>query len=147
MRRLIGLLRAEPVGIESATPSLRRVDDLAAEMRDAGLSIAVEVDGDIRRLPPGVDLAAYRIVQEALTNVLKHAPSAHVHVAVHARDDAVELEVLDDGVGAIAASNGHVGHGLLGMRERAAIYGGTITLGPQPGAGFRVHARIPLEAA
>jgi signal transduction histidine kinase len=147
MRRLIGLLRTGPDEISSPSPSLRRVEQLVAEMRDAGLSVDLQVTGSLDALPPGVDLAGYRIVQEALTNALKHAPGAHVSVDVRAERDRLEVAVHDDGGAASVApsANGHVGHGLIGMRERASLYGGSLTTGPAPGGGFRVHARIPLE--
>jgi signal transduction histidine kinase len=143
MRRLIGLLRPDEEGIGAPSPSLARVEQLAADMRGAGLALELQVEGDLRDLPPGPDLAAYRIVQEALTNVLKHAPAAHVTAAVRAGDRRLEVDVRDDGRGA-AAANGHVGHGLVGMRERTALYGGSLRAGPDPAGGFRIHAEIPL---
>jgi signal transduction histidine kinase len=146
MRRLIGLLRTGPDEISSPSPSLRRVEQLVAEMRDAGLTVELQVTGSFDALPPGVDLAGYRIVQEALTNALKHAPGADVSVDIRAGRE-LDIQVRDDGDPAPAAANGHghVGHGLIGMRERAALYGGSLTTGAAPGGGFRVHARIPLE--
>jgi signal transduction histidine kinase len=147
MRRLIGLLRTEDDGISGPSPSLARVEQLASEMRQAGLAVELRVEGDLGALPPGADLAGYRIVQEALTNALKHAPGAHVTAAVRADGRELAIEVLDDGSGSAAAANGHLGHGLLGMRERTSLYGGELTAGPRPDGGFRVHARIPIEAA
>jgi signal transduction histidine kinase len=149
MRRLIGLLRTGPDEISSPSPSLRRVEHLVADMRDAGLSVELHVTGSLGALPPGVDLAGYRIVQEALTNALKHAPGSEVSVAIRAERTRLEIEVRDDGGGASAPPNGEgrVGHGLIGMRERASLYGGTLTTGAAPGGGFRVDARIPLEDA
>jgi signal transduction histidine kinase len=146
MRRLIGLLRTDEHGIEAPSPSLKRIEHLAAEMRQAGLAVELHVEGDLGTLPAGADLAGYRIVQEALTNVLKHAPRAHVAASIRASVGAIEIDVVDDGAGA-AGSNGHVGHGLLGMRERTALYRGDLTTGPRAGGGFQVHARIPIEAS
>jgi signal transduction histidine kinase len=116
-------------------------------MRKAGLAVELSVEGNLTSLPPGADLAGYRIVQEALTNALKHAPGAHVTARVRAQGGELAIEVLDDGSGSPAAANGHLGHGLLGMRERTSLYGGELTAGPRPDGGFRVHARIPIEAA
>jgi signal transduction histidine kinase len=147
MRRLIGLLRTEGDGISAPSPSLARVEQLATEMRKAGLAVELSVEGNLTSLPPGADLAGYRIVQEALTNALKHAPGAHVTARVRAQGGELAIEVLDDGSGSPAAANGHLGHGLLGMRERTSLYGGELTAGPRPDGGFRVHARIPIEAA
>jgi signal transduction histidine kinase len=147
MRRLLGLLRTGPDEISSPNPSLRRIEQLVSETRHAGLSVQLRVEDAPDGLPPGIDLAGYRIVQEALTNALRHAPSSHVPVDVRCSRRALEIEVLDDGGGAAAAppGNGHVGHGLIGMRERASLYGGTLAVGARPEGGFRVHARIPLE--
>jgi signal transduction histidine kinase len=147
MHRLLGLLRAEPDEISSPNPSLRQIDRLIGEMREAGLSVELSVEGSLDRVSPGPDLAGYRIVQEALTNVLKHAPASHTAVVVRRSSQEIELEVADDGAGVVApvARNGHVGHGLLGMRERTSLYGGALTAGPRAEGGFRVHARIPLE--
>jgi signal transduction histidine kinase len=146
MRRLIGLLREDPSGITGPVPSLRRAEHLAAEMRQAGLPVELQVTGDPATLPPGADLAGYRILQEALTNALKHAPGAHVRASVRATDGELVVEVVDDGSASLAHANGHLGHGLLGMRERTALYGGELDAGPRPGGGFGVRARIPLEA-
>jgi signal transduction histidine kinase len=147
MRRLIGLLRTDDHGIADPNPSLKRVERLAAEMRGAGLAVELRVEGELGALPPGPDLAGYRIVQEALTNVLKHAPGAHVSATVRASAAELAIEVLDDGRGATASAHGHLGHGLVGMRERTSLYGGELTTGPHPGGGFGVRARIPIEAS
>jgi signal transduction histidine kinase len=147
MRRLIGLLRTEPDGVTGPNPSLSRVEQLAGEIRNAGLAVELHLEGDLSALPPGADLAGYRIVQEALTNALKHAPGAHVRAAVRADGHDLSIEVTDDGRGAVSSTNGHLGHGLLGMRERTTLYGGELSAGPQSGGGFRVHARIPIGAA
>jgi signal transduction histidine kinase len=147
MRRLIGLLRTAPDEVSSPNPSLRRIEQLVAEARQTGLSVDLRITGSLEALPPGVDLAGYRIVQEALTNALKHAPGSRVSVDIRAERDRLDIEVCDDGGAAPAAPdvNGHVGHGLIGMRERASLYGGSLTTGAAPGGGFRVRARIPLE--
>ncbi len=145
MRRLIGLLRFG----DDATgpqPSLVRVESLAAEMRATGLDLTLCVEGDVSGLPPGVDLAAYRIVQEALTNAMRHAPGARVDASVRVVGDVLEVDVADDGSPQPPAA-GHVGHGLLGMRERAALYGGEIVAGPGADGGFRVHARLPVNGS
>src|SRR5262249_59140999 len=125
MRRLIGLLRTGPDEISSPSPSLRRVEQLVSETRDAGLAVELQITGSLEALPPGVDLAGYRIVQEALTNALKHAPGSHVSVGIRAERGRLEIEVRDDGSGPSAMPNGdgRVGHGLIGMRERASLYG------------------------
>jgi signal transduction histidine kinase len=146
MRRLIGLLREDPSGITGPVPSLRRAEHLVAEMRNAGLPVELQVTGDPASLPAGADLAGYRILQEALTNALKHAPGGHVRASVRATAGELVVEVVDDGT-APARSNGHLGHGLLGMRERTALYGGELHAGPRPEGGFGVRARIPLETA
>ncbi len=141
MRRLVGLLR-ESTELELAPqPGLGRLDELVEQMRAAGMPVELTIEGDQRALTPGVDLSAYRIVQEALTNVLKHAGDARAQVAVRFGVDEVELEVVDDGRGPHHAANG--GHGLVGMSERVALYGGTLDYGAHDGRGFRVRARLP----
>lgn len=146
MRRLLGILRADQEDPAAPPqPGLARLDELVAESRAADVAVDVEVSGRQRPLPAGVDLAAYRIVQEALTNVRKHAGTgAAAHVAVHFGESDIALEVTDDGSGASARRNGHAGHGLVGMRERAALYGGALKAGPRPDGGFRVAARLPV---
>jgi signal transduction histidine kinase len=147
MRRLIGLLRPDDDGVGDPTPSLRRAEQLVGELREAGLSVRLSVAGDLSRLSAGVDLAGYRILQEALTNAMKHAPRANVAAGVICTTDELEIEVTDDGSATPRASGGDVGHGLLGMRERVSLYGGELVAGPGPAGGFVVHARIPLEAS
>lgn len=153
MRRLLGVLREGEDGgavVERAPqPSLDRIDDLVEECRAAGLPVALERRGDARPLPVGVDLAAFRIVQEALTNVRRHAGPASAGVTITYGDADVEVEVADDGRGlgadrSPAAGSDGTGHGLVGMRERAALYGGSVSAGPRPGGGFAVRARLPL---
>ncbi len=150
LRRLLGVLRTD--GGEAALapqPGLDQVGALAAHVREAGVAVELCVDGDRDRVPAGVDLAAYRIVQEALTNVLKHASASHAAVRVGYRPGAIELEVLDDGHGSSGAGNGGAGtgQGLIGMRERASLYGGVLEAGPRAGGGFAVRARLPVRSA
>jgi signal transduction histidine kinase len=123
-------------------PSLAEVATLAEQVREAGLPVEVTVTGDARELPAGLDLSAYRVVQEALTNALKHAGAARARVLVHYGEDHVAVEVSDDGVGGVNGAAG--GHGLVGMRERVAVYGGELETGPRPGGGYAVRARLPL---
>jgi signal transduction histidine kinase len=144
MQRLLGLLRAngeEPA--TSAALTAERVEEMAAEMRRAGLEVELRVEGEIESLPPGRALAAFRILQEALTNALKHAPGARVDVTVRRTPSELRIEVVDDGHLAAAVSPRAGGHGLVGMRERAALYGGTLEAGPRAGGGFEVVARLP----
>jgi signal transduction histidine kinase len=143
MRRLLGMLRASDHEAALAPqPSLTQLERLAASVRDAGLPVQVRVEGVPRELAPGVDLSAYRIVQEALTNALKHAGPASAEVVVRYGDEALELEIVDTGFG---AGNGDAGgHGLAGMRERVAVFGGDLVSGPRSEGGFAVRARLPL---
>jgi signal transduction histidine kinase len=146
MRRLLGLLRADDEIALAPQPTLARVGDLVGELQAAGLPVDVTVEGEPAPLPPGVDLSAYRIVQEALTNALKHAGPARAHVRVVYEDEAVLVEVTDDGLGAAAPALSGVesgGHGLVGIRERVAIVGGVLDAGPRPQGGYAVRARLP----
>ncbi|GIG30200.1 hypothetical protein Cma02nite_28000 [Cellulomonas marina] len=151
VRRLVAL--EQTPADETAAPGLSQLDALVARVRRAGLPVVVGVAGDLTRLPPGVDAAAYRLVQEALTNVVKHAgPDAHVRVAVSVGGGAVELEVEDDGAGPPASEAGAMGaaaggHGLVGMAERVGLYGGRFESGPRAPHGFRVRAELPLAPA
>ena len=146
MRRLLGLLRTQVGSLGDPTPSLRRLEQLVSDLREAGLSVRLTVDGDLSALSPGVDLAGYRICQEALTNALKHAPGANVEATVTCSDTALEIGVTNNGGAARHTPASHVGHGLVGMRERVRLYGGEFETGPTPGGGgFAVRARIPLE--
>jgi len=151
LRRLLGVLRQEdePQGALAPVPGLADLDSLLAEVGKAGLAVKLQINGTRPPLPAGVDLSAYRIVQEALTNVVKHAGPAHAQVMVGYHDHDVTLEVTDDGRGAVtSASDGRVGtgHGLIGMRERVQVFGGDLQTGPRPGGGFRVAARLPFAA-
>lgn len=150
MRRVVGALR-EPEGgpALSPQPSLNRVETLVAHARETGLPVDLEIEGEPVPLPAGVDLTAYRLVQEGLTNAIKHAAARRAEVRVRYDRGHVEIEVSDDGRGvdvADATSNGS-GHGLVGMRERVSIYGGELDAGPRPeGRGFRLRARLPVDA-
>jgi signal transduction histidine kinase len=145
LRRMLGLLRDPSEGASLAPqPGVDRLDTLMEQVRAAGLPVALTVEGEPRRLPPGVDRSAYRIVQEGLTNTLKHAGPAHASVTLRYADRALELEVLDDGHGT-GGPNGGGGFGLVGMRERAALYGGELDAGARPGGGYALRARLPLE--
>jgi signal transduction histidine kinase len=147
LRRMLDILRAtDERGALDPQPRLAHVDGLVDQARAAGLPVALTIDGAARPLPPGIDLAAYRIVQEALTNVRKHAGPAHADVRVHYGDHELALDVCDDGRGPARSSNG-AGHGLVGMRERVALYGGALEAGPGAHGGFGVHARLPLAEA
>jgi signal transduction histidine kinase len=144
MRRLLGMLRShegratDPAA--SPQPGLRDLDQLVKQVRAAGLEVDITVRGERRTLPPGLDLSAYRIVQEALTNVLRHALDAHARLLLDYTAVALDVEIID---------NGHPqplpipGHGLIGMRERAELFGGTLHCGPRPGGGFAVLAHLP----
>ncbi len=129
------------------TPGLDRLNALVDVSRRAGLPIELEIVGAPAAPPPvAVDLAAYRIVQESLTNVMRHAGErARATVTVSHEADAVEIDIVDDGLGAAAGVPANGGHGIVGMRERAATVGGTLVAGANPGGGFRVHARLPYN--
>ena len=142
LRRLLEVL--EPGETEGGSrPGLGQLDELADRVRGTGLPVELVVSGAPRPLPAGLDVSAYRIVQEALTNTLKHAGPARSRVAVHYFSDAVEVEVTDDGAAGPAPDAG-VGRGLIGMRERTNLYGGTLVAGRDGDRGFRVCARFPL---
>jgi signal transduction histidine kinase len=142
MRQLLGMLRDSGPGEMLSAPGLASIADLAERV---GLRVDVEVRGMPRDLPAGADLAAFRIVQEALTNVVKHADTDCSRVVLTYTDESVAIEVTDNGAG--AARGGDHGHGLLGMRERVAMYGGEFSAGPRPGCGYRVSACLPIGAA
>jgi signal transduction histidine kinase len=142
MHRMLGVLRSSEDGDRGPAPGLDRVPDLLDAARTAGLRAELTIGGTPRPLPLGVDLAAYRIVQEAVTNVLRHAAARRLTCRIDYGESCVELHVLDDGRG--AAAQGRGGHGLVGMRERAALYGGSVDAGPRPEGGFAVHAVLPV---
>ena len=143
---MLGLLRsADGERALGPQPGLAQLQALVEEMRDIGLPVELTIEGQTRPLPAGVDLSAYRIVQEALTNTLKHARPARARVTVRYRTDDVELEVLDDGRRSTNGSQG--GHGIAGMRERVRLYGGTLETGRRDDGGFTVRARLPAGTA
>lgn len=148
MERMLGILRGaeEADDALSPQPGLSQLDTLAARVSEAGLPVKVTVEGTPVALPSSVDLSAYRIIQEALTNALKHAGPAHASVKVRHWMDSLELEITDDGRGASGkgAGDDEGGRGLIGMRERVGLFGGELSVGPRPGGGFRVHVRLPL---
>ena len=144
LRRILALLREPKDGAESRPqPSLADLDELVADYRDAGLPVRLEVTGEQRPLPGGVELSVYRIVQEALTNVLKHSRPTRVTVTLAFRDSRLELEVVDDGTTPDNAIE-MPGHGIVGMRERIALLGGELETGRRVGDGYRVAARLPV---
>jgi signal transduction histidine kinase len=131
---------------DAPQPSIAALDQLAATVRAAGLDVDLVVAGQVRPLPPGLELSVYRIVQEALTNVLKHAQASTARVRVGYGPDAVTIDVADDGT-ARTASGAPPGHGLVGMRQRAQVFDGTTMAGPAPGGGWRVRAELPAQPA
>jgi len=144
MRRLLGQLRADDEELAFAPqPSLSRLSSLAEEVTRAGLPVELRIDGEPIELPAGVDVSAFRICQEALTNALKHAGPARAIVAVRYGDGEVDIEVADDGLG--GANGDGSGHGLTGIRERVALYGGDFAAGAQRQGGYAVRARLPYE--
>ncbi|MEV8538306.1 sensor histidine kinase [Streptomyces sp. NPDC051572] len=149
MRRLLGVLREDAhTGVQRRPqPGLGQLIDLVDESRDAaGSRTRLIVSGPIAPLDPGIEVTAYRIVQEALTNARRHAPGAAVDVELRYGDGDLALRVRDNGPGSIADLAALSGHGLLGMRERAATVGGTLRTGPAPGGGFLVEARLPVKS-
>jgi signal transduction histidine kinase len=144
MRRLLGAMRSNGDRVDlGPQPGLDALDSLVEDISRAGLPVRLHVDGERLPLPRAIDLSAYRIVQEGLTNALKHAHASQADVTVRYRPDGVELEVADDGKGP-AVTNGH-GHGLVGIRERAKIYGGEMSAGAAPAGGFVLSARLPVD--
>jgi signal transduction histidine kinase len=148
LRRLLGVIRAEDGSdgelAYAPQPGIEYVDELVQQVRETGLPVDLSVVGEPRPLPEGVGLCAYRIVQEALTNTLKHAHASGAAVNVRYASDALELRVVDDGGGS-AAGGESGGHGLIGMRERVALFGGELTASARAGRGYEVRARLPLE--
>jgi signal transduction histidine kinase len=143
MRRLLGMLRSDADDALAPQPGLGDVPRLVTQVREAGLPVDLRIDGERRELPVGIELSAYRIVQEALTNALKHAGEAHAAVRIRYGDDSLELEIVDDGAEEANRLAGG-GHGLVGMRERVALYGGRFDASPNPGGGFVVRAKLPI---
>ncbi len=144
MRRLLGILRRTDAELAlTPQPSLKYLEALIKQVREAGLPAELHIQGESKPLPPGVDLSAYRIVQEALTNCLKHAGPSHAKVRVHYGEDELELEISDDGAGNGKGEGS--GQGLIGMRERVTLYGGVLESGKRDGGGYLVRARLPLD--
>jgi signal transduction histidine kinase len=164
MRRIVGVLRTDrdserdPAAALAPQPGIHEVGELIDHVRETGLSVQLWVEGEARQLPPGVNLAAYRLIQEALTNTLKHAgPQARAWVRIHYAPHELTVQIEDDGRGVAAAlveagsaenepgGGGAAGHGMVGMHERVALYGGQLRIGPRVGGGFEVRARFPVE--
>jgi signal transduction histidine kinase len=145
-RRLLGMLRRNGDREElEPQPGLDQLNFLIEQVQRAGLPVTLEVQGERMSLPAGVDLCAYRIVQECLTNALKHAKSAQAEVLLHYTPQALEVDVRDNGTGGSPEHLTGAGHGLIGMRERVALYGGQLLAGPREGGGFQVRAKIPVS--
>ena len=146
MRRLFGVLRSEGESASLAPqPGLQELDRLVFQVQGAGLDVEVCVEGERYELPPGVDLAAYRIVQEALTNALRHSGAQHARVMLRYGRTRLDIEVEDDGRGLTSVTTG--GHGLVGVRERVALYGGNVDIGPGASGGARLAASLPVREA
>jgi signal transduction histidine kinase len=148
MRRLLGVLRKDDEQLALAPqPSLEHVDTLLEQVRTAGMPVTLRIEGEPRPLPPGIDLSAYRIVQEALTNALKHAGPASGQVVLRYGEVDLEIEIADDGRGTNGDEPALVsgGNGLVGMRERVALYGGDLRAGTLTGGGYSLKARLPLD--
>jgi signal transduction histidine kinase len=147
MRGLLGVLRRADDGLALAPqPGLDDLDALVTQVRDAGLDVELKIEGLPVRLPAGIDLSAYRIVQEALTNSLKHANGSPARVTVRYESAAVEIEIHDSGQASGNENGSGGGHGLVGMRERVALWGGALTAG-RGRTGWTVHARLPISGA
>lgn len=144
MRRMVGLLRTPESSTDLAPmPSLRQVEQLVQTVKDAGLDVNLEIRGPARALDDGIELSAYRVIQESLTNVARHGgPQATANVTLAYSEDGIDVEVVDTGRGA-ASKPSEEGHGIIGMRERVAVLQGEFDAGPKPGGGFRVRAHIP----
>jgi len=144
MRRLVGMLRGDDGEDLAPQPSLAAVPSLVEGLRDAGFPVELQVDGDRRELPVGIELSAYRVIQEGLTNALKHAGRAQVRVLVRYGPGSLELEIADDGTGSPAALPSG-GHGLAGIQERVALYGGELETGPGTSGGFVLRVLLPTR--
>ena len=146
LSQLLGLLHTDEEDSPRAPqPSLAQLDTLVSRVREAGLPVSVRVAGDPVDLSPGVDASAYRVIQEALTNALKHTGRAPTEVHVSYEPSALALEVLSDGGRPRARRARERGHGLVGMRERVELYGGKLHAGPEPSGGYAVRAHLPFE--
>lgn len=145
LNRLLGVLRKNPAAPDRAPqPTLAEIDSLLNSAREAGLEATFKVAGEPRLLPAAIDLSAYRIVQEAITNVLKHASASRVEVVIDYQPEAVDVTINDNGSGSQEAATASTGHGLIGMRERVEMLGGEMRVGSSALGGFSVHARLPL---
>jgi signal transduction histidine kinase len=145
MRRMVGVLRRpEEAPALAPQPSLDHLSRLVEQAREAGLPVELRIEGEATQLPAGVDLTAYRLVQEGLTNVVKHAQATRAEVLVNYGDSYLEVTVKDDGKGVGNGDGG--GQGLVGMRERVSVYGGELDAGPQAGGGYRLRAKLPLTS-
>jgi signal transduction histidine kinase len=146
-RRLLGMLRrnGDSEGLEPQ-PSIDHIDLLLEQIERAGLPVRLDIEGERVPLPAGVDLCAYRVVQEGLTNALKHAGPAHAEVILRYEPRGLDVEVRDNGRGNGSANGDGAGHGLIGMRERVGLYGGVLQTGPRDGGGFEIRAHLPLAA-
>ncbi len=150
MRRLLGVLRqeGEPLGSLTPAPGLTDLSSLATQVQGGGLQVWINVEGQRGPVPPAIDLSAYRVIQEALTNVIKHAASVAATVTIRYRDDSVTVEIANQApavpVADVPAPRTGSGHGIIGMRERVAVFGGEFAAGPRPGGGFEVRACFPI---
>jgi signal transduction histidine kinase len=150
VRRLLGMLRTTDPRATDPQPGMESLDHLVAQMDSAGLPTELTINGEVRSLPLGIDINAYRIIQESLTNTLKHGgPNTQARIVVGYNGDTLTIEVSDNGRGAAATTleTGHHGQGLVGMHERATMLDGALNAGPRPGGGYRVSARIPIPAS
>jgi signal transduction histidine kinase len=149
MRRLLDVLRVDDPEESDYRPSpgLAQLDEVVDRTRNAGLPVEVVVTGEVRTLSSGTDLCAYRVVQESLTNVLKHAGPASARVELDYGERMLELKIKDDGVKAQPCGESPTSHGIRGMRERAELYGGVLIAGPAKEGGFAVTLRLPMEDA
>jgi signal transduction histidine kinase len=144
-RRLLGMLRRNGDHEDLAPqPTIAHIDALVEQMQRAGLPVTLAIEGDQVLLPAGVDLCAYRIVQEALTNALKHAGPARAEVRLRYAPHGLDVEICDDGRGVVEPNRDGAGHGLIGMRERVALYGGKLVAGPRQDGGYEVRAHLPI---
>ena len=147
LSRMLCLLRSDDTDSVAPLPSLIGLDALSSTVRSAGLRVDLDVLGDLDDLPPALDLSVYRVVQEGLTNAVKHAPGTHVRVRLERSSSTVQIEVSDTGPssGPVDATSGGTGLGLIGLRERVSIFGGQLDAGPRAGGGFSVTASLPLS--
>jgi signal transduction histidine kinase len=146
MRRMVGVLRhGDEAPALAPQPGLEQLSLLIEQVREAGLPVQLRVEGVAAKLPASLDLTAYRLVQEGLTNALKHARAQHAEVLLRYEPNVLEITVTDDGCGGSTATDG--GHGLIGMRERVSVYGGELSVGPLDRGGFEMRARLPLNQA